>query len=642
MRTHLFSGLAVILLSSGGCDDESTGPRRDLTVGDLATGDAVVDAFAGDGAAPPGDVAVTDGAASDSRPADAGKLPGEVDPVKVSWESKFTLPPQDAQGFSILKPSSDSRIIYVSSSGGSDTTGTFYSPSSPEVGADPLQPAQAIKPYKSVDKAMAQARVGYPDWVLLKRGDTWTRTAVISAKSGRAPAERALIGAYGPASAARPLIRTGTAGGVQFYKKVSFAAVVGLHFYAHHRDPASPDFVGFAAAANPTGMWSYASDATAPNQTILVEDCVFRFYSNNVVQGTEKNSDIVVRRCQFLDDYSTTSHSQGMYTKDASVLLEENLFDHNGWYKQSYVQLNDKAEGQATYFNHNTYFTNTGDTVFRRNLFLRASSIGNKFTANPTGGADQIMARNVLLDDNLYVEGEIGVSAGGNTDNGTGHRWENILIMNNVLLDIGRGRPTNRSLGWGIDVNDWDGGKVSGNTFCHYGDATVKNIYALSCIGHTRDLEITGNVISGLKSNKYAISIDGDPKSNITVKDNQLQLGGTDMLLISTAVAGSTITFAQNRYFTSATPASSHFQVKGAKVDFGGWVTQTGETGGQLKKLGYPDPDRTVETYMSSLGKTATLDAFISEAKKQSRGNWREAYTARAVNRYVRAGFALP
>ena len=36
------------------------------------------------------------------------------------------------------------------------------------------------------------------------------------------------------------------------------------------------------------------------------------------------------------------------------------------------------------------------------------------------------------MSDNLFVGGEIGISAGGNTDYGTGPRWENINIIDNV------------------------------------------------------------------------------------------------------------------------------------------------------------------------------------------------------------------
>jgi len=556
----------------------------------------------------------------------------------VPWESKFHLLPQDSAGFSILVPSPDSRIVYVSASTGDDTSGKIYAKNSPELGADPFLPSGKIQPFKTIAKALTNARSGFPDWVLLQRGDTWTISSTVDAISGRSPTERSLIGAYGKA-AARPLVRTGTATGVRFWKTIRFSAVVGISFYAHQRDPDGADFVGFGQVKTPSGFWVYADDPKTPAATVLIEDCSFRFYSNNVVQGPSPSQDIVVRRCQMLDDYSTSSHSKGMYTHGASVLLEENLFDHDGWYKQSYVTLNDPAEGQATFFNHDTYFTNTGDTIFRRNLFLRASSIGNKFTANPPGTTDTVMAQNVLLDNNLYVEGEIGVSAGGNTDNDNGYRFKNFIIRNNVLLDIGRGRPTNRSLGWGIDVNDWDGGEVSGNYFLHWGSAQVKNIYALSVIGNTRQVTIVGNVVHGLDSDKYAVTIDAQPKEQLVFSENQLQFSGGTMKLVDSAYLAAG-TFTKNLYDSGA--SSAPFRAGGKGVDFAGWQAAAGDVGASFAALGYSDPGRTVESYMATLGKPATLDAFIAAAEAQSKQNWKPAYTAAAVNAYVRAGYAVP
>jgi hypothetical protein len=44
---------------------------------------------------------------------------------------------------------------------------------------------------------------------------------------------------------------------------------------------------------------------------------------------------------------------------------------------------------------------------------------------------------------------------------------------------------------------------------------------------------------------------------------------------------------------------------------------------------------------MVSLGRTGTLVAFVTEARKQSRANWRPEFTADAVNTYVRAGYGM-
>lgn len=109
----------------------------------------------------------------------------------AAWEANFTLPQQDANGWSILTPSADSRLIYVSTSGDDGTAQTYTSVSA-EVGADLYNPG-AVLPYATLDAALAQARAGYPDYILLRRGDTWTRTAAIAMKAGRSATERMVL-----------------------------------------------------------------------------------------------------------------------------------------------------------------------------------------------------------------------------------------------------------------------------------------------------------------------------------------------------------------------------------------------------------------------------------------------------------------
>ena len=625
---------ALVLVAGCGSDSDGAGSGgKGGAAGSAGSGNAA----GASGSAGSGASSGSAGAGATGGTAGAGGAAGSggTPQTGVPWESKFSLPPQDSSGFSILKPASDSRIVYVSDSQGNDSTGATYSPTSPEVGADPTLPSGSIKAYKSIAAALGAVRKDFPDWVLLARGDTWTIGSAINPKSGRSATERQVLGSYGT-GAARPRIRTGTAGGLRFWKEIRNVAVFGLHFHADGRDPNSPSFAGFGNVGSATGFQSYATAGPASNRTILIEDCAFDFYSNNTVQGPVTTEDFIVRRNIITNNYSDTAHSQGMYSKDSSILLEENLFDHNGWYKQSYVKLNDKAEGQATFFNHNIYFVNMHETIVRRNLFLRASSIGTKFTANPPGGTDQVMTSDLLLDNNLFVEGEIGISAGGNTDNDNGHRWKNMLITNNVFVDVGRGRPTNRALGWGLDVNDWDGGKVTGNVFAHYGSPQVTNIYAINVSGHTKDVQLDGNVLHGLDASRHAVKFDGAPKSGLTFSGNELQFAGTNMLFIDSQYVAPG-TFDNNTYFTAAT--NQPFKAKGSNVDFPGWQAQVGAPGSKVAQASYPDAGRNVESYMTSQGKAATLDAFIAEAKKQSKQAWSNAFTADAVNSYVRAGY---
>ena len=59
------------------------------------------------------------------------------------------------------------------------------------------------------------------------------------------------------------------------------------------------------------------------------------------------------------------------------------------------------------------------------------------------------------------------------------------------------------------------------------------------------------------------------------------------------------------------------------------------------RQLAFPDPGRTVGTYMAFLGGQPTFDAFLAAVRTQAKGHWDPALTAPAVNDYVRAGYGI-
>jgi hypothetical protein len=60
---------------------------------------------------------------------------------------------------------------------------------------------------------------------------------------------------------------------------------------------------------------------------------------------------------------------------------------------------------------------------------------------------------------------------------------------------------------------------------------------------------------------------------------------------------------------------------------------------GQMNPAGLVDTSRGVEAYMTSLGQTGSLVAFLAAARQQSQANWNIAYTAQAANTYIRQGY---
>lgn len=557
----------------------------------------------------------------------------------VGWENNFSLPPQDANGWSILTPSADSRLIYVSSIDGDDATAQTYLPGAIEVGSDPFNPGVGVKPYATIDSALAQARDGYPDYILLKRGDTWTRNSMINMITGRSVDERAVLGTYGSATA-RPWVKHH---GVQL-SDANFSAVVGIRFSATQRDPSSTDFIGLANLANNKGFEMLGGYGNTIESDVLIEDCWFEWFAGNTIQtAAAPLTNIVVRRNIINNNYSNSGHPQGIFSHAASILLEENTFDHNGWYLQAFAGSS-QADGVATLYNHNTYFSESRNSIFRRNIFIRSSSIQNKFTAN-CNTTNSIKAWNILVDNNLYIDGEIGISLGGNDqyDFDDGPRWKDMYVTNNVMMHIGRSLPTNRGLGWGLEVKDWDGGLVKGNIFTSWGDHTnVGNIYAIQTKGDTRDAEFSENIVYDLKTGwnqALVVFQEGNINVNTTFFNNEINGVAGDRLM--SWELNETGNFYNNHYYSTAAQ-SVWFGLNGVtNASLDDYRIASGDTTSVASAPSYVDPGRTIETYLTSLGLATDMDSFVAELKLQSKFNWNEALTAKTINHYIRQGFCL-
>jgi hypothetical protein len=60
---------------------------------------------------------------------------------------------------------------------------------------------------------------------------------------------------------------------------------------------------------------------------------------------------------------------------------------------------------------------------------------------------------------------------------------------------------------------------------------------------------------------------------------------------------------------------------------------------GQVNPAGLANPSRGIEAYMTSMGQTGSLAAFMAAARQQSQANWNSAYTAQTANAYIRQGY---
>ena len=232
-------------------------------------------------------------------------------------------------GYTVFTPSSDSRVVYVSSSTGNDDNS----------GLHPTTPKRTIL------AGYELLRNNSADWLLLKRGDTFDGTDyrmrlaksldsdpegnALFDKSGRSPTERMVIGSYGT-STQRPILKTGSRSGFVIWNERNLA-LVGLDFYASRCDPNSADFFDVSC---PNGI-----NAQYSNLDILIEDNRVRYFGGGInIQaptdggGTLQWDNVTVRRNIIENCYSGLGHSQGMFSSGAGrLLIQQNVMYHNGW-----------------------------------------------------------------------------------------------------------------------------------------------------------------------------------------------------------------------------------------------------------------------------------------------------------------------
>ena len=331
---------------------------------------------------------------------------------------------------------------------------------------------------------------------------------------------------------------------------------------------------------------------------------------------------------------------QGLFTAKFQLRLEESIFDHNGW-QISGTGNNSRTGGAATIFNHNTYCSSPLRHVFQGNLFLRPSSIGNKWRSDTEGSGSDI-----VVDNNFYAEGELGISLGGNTDEA--YRFARSQVTNNIMMYVGRTKPTGRAgLAWYLEFIDQTDGLVADNLFLHQEDTSFSNAFGINLKNTQRNVRVMGNIVYNINSKSLILSEDVPSiKENLLIDGNEWQqpVFAARLVDMSQGLRGSTgtdsVTFANNRYHSAAS-ANSWFALGSttANTSFPQWVTASGETGAVAAPSAFPDPSRRIESYQAALGQPADFASFLSAVRAMGRFHWDERYTAARLNDHIRAGF---
>lgn len=471
---------------------------------------------------------------------------------------------RDAEGWTVLAPSADSRLIHVSSSSGSDANSGL----------------SASEPLETLAAGVAKLRDGYPDHLLLKRGDTWVDQSLGDfRRSGRSADEPLVIGAYGPLSADRPYVQTGGDNFITVWNgSRSHIAIVGIRMRGHRWDGTQSE------------RCSGIHWIGVPGENVLIEDCLIENYSGGMgftAPSGQVLRNVIVRRCVVADVFAISGrsysngndHSQGIYASNVTgMLVEESVFDRCGW--------NPSVVGaQRTIYNHDLYLQyNCRELVVRGNIHSRGAS--DVIQCRPGG----------TIEDNLIVRCPIGGWTG------IAHRGAPMpsRIRHNVVLE-------------GNDISD---------SLPRGSGLMMKR---------SPDGEIAHNIVSTEISDwsHYAIKLTMAQESGYPVSlDRPTRMHDNIVWRWGTGGSGS------GSGYKLSDIAAGELERSNNQED--GTVLETGAT------VSYPDPDRDLADYQASLGESASFAAFIVEARRQRRGYWRRAYTAIAVGDYVRAGFGRP
>ncbi len=524
-------------------------------------------------------------------------------------------------GWTILQPSADSRVVYVSSSQGND--------SSDGLAAD--------RPLKKLAAGFAKLRNGFPDYLLLRRGDVWVEESIgmISAgapHNGRSAAEPLVIGAYGDAPA-RPLLKLGD---VQYGLRIASApavrniAIVGIAFYDQKGDPSSPEFVRDRDKHGAGVSW------LAPGENLLVEDCTFDYITGGSIMGHAPQGNVPdaslknvqVRRCVAAHAWTTSGHCQGFFFAEVDgLLLEENVLDANGY--------NWETGDEPTWFNHNVYITVTCDKVVARgNIVARGASTG-------------IYCRtNGILEDNLCLDNTPSLNLGRIDPSHPGGVTGR--VAGNVIIGMTPRVTKVRTIrGAAIEVGNVNASGVVVENNIVIGATGAPAAFTISPVGvGVHNVLFRNNTVYDWTTGVGWVGVGGTELarqnlSGIVFRNNLFQADEADpsktpLIRSRDTDDAAGLTFEGNVYWYEP-PTARPVTLKDRELSLQEWAARGKAE--RVAKVQFADPARDVRTYQRSLGKEPSLEAFLAEARKQSRANWRPEYTARAVIAYVRDGF---
>ena len=511
----------------------------------------------------------------------------------ATFDVLLTVNSAQEAGWTVLNPSQDTIRIHVSTSGNDANDGRTEQ-----------------TPKRTLAAGYAALRTGYPDWMLLKRGDSWVGETLNWNKSGRSAAEPMVMGAYG--DGARPRIRHNQGTNAIGHYNVT-PVVSHVWFMSLDIEPSSYD-----GSRGTTGFL-----LLGPCRDILMEDVRLRGNSDNlVVQGLGgRHDNFRMRRCQVLDSHNNGfAHSQGgFFSNTDNLLIEECLFDMNGWQEGvSYAN--------ATMFNHNIYIQyDCGPAIVRRCILANASAHG---TMMRSGG---------ICEDNLILRNPLGIVMGHLENLNTANIF--VSVRNNVLLD-GRNISSSLPRGIGIQIVGTRDSIVEGNLIAHQVSGGLHWAILVDAASSraSTNLRIANNTAYSWGSSVFVT--DANYVSGMTIESNTFQ--EMDGQPVTQATRPFTHISRNNRYFSTRAPNEWVQTNNLGFISLATWMSNVNDTTSQAVQVQMSAPNRDAAAYNQAvLGSNTGLNGFLQSARSVRKGTWRSELTAPAVNAWVRAGYGM-
>jgi cysteine-rich repeat protein len=283
---------------------------------------------------------------------------------------------ENENGWTTFDKGPDTKIIYLAGSGSDSGSCSIDSPC------------------RSLNHGISQLRDGKGDWVLMKRGDSFSGGGTWS-KSGATENDKMILGAYGEGP--KPDL-----GGTSFNQRGGFFEHVAWVSLVFDGSGTTHDFI---------------TDAN----DLLFED--LEIYGQTGPALTNHKSEYLITNLEIRRNLVLDEGSKGIdITYVDGLLFEGNILEHNGW----------SQGGSQSTFNHNVYSKNIENAVIKDNIFSQAPMTQWKARSDNAQGYHDI-----LMENNLFIRGRQQIDFGSTDGSSSGnkHAHNNMVIKGNIFFE---------------------------------------------------------------------------------------------------------------------------------------------------------------------------------------------------------------